>query len=257
MDRIYELETFTTRLKISEPMMGGRSVYPSLVAAILKRIYKDLDADQEHFCLLSLDIKNHVRAYKVLFSGGMTSSNFDIQIVFRTALLFGASGIIIAHNHPAGDPEPSAADRQLTERIAQVGGFLNIALRDHIILGGKHHFSFSEQGLLKDPTGWDKIRTCYHRFSEEILEEIKGLLPLADPVTRRRVRRLLRDRGASAMDWKRLKLSKSEELRIRKEHFLAQFIDMLRNTETVDTLEVLEDHIKTARRIRENEKTAT
>lgn len=242
MDQIYEIQTFIARLKISEPS-DGRRVDPFRAAAILKGIYNGLDADQEHFCVLALDNKNHVRAYKVLFSGSMTNSIVDPKIVFRTALLLGVTGIIIAHNHPAGDPEPSPEDHQITEQIAQGAALLNITFKDHIILGRNQYFSFSERGFLKDAT-WDKFRTCYHRFSEEILAEIKELLPLADQVTQRRVRRLLRDRGASAEDWKRLKLSKSEEMRIRKEYLLAKFIGILRQTEELNLMGTLEDQLK-------------
>ena len=237
MESIYKIETMKVTLRIaeSEHSKAGQS---AAAVAILWGIYAEVDADQEHLCLLTLDNKNQVRGYKVLFSGGMTSSLVDLKLLFRTALLFGAVRIIVAHNHPSGDPEPSPEDHQITEEISRAARFLNIGFNDHIILGEHRHFSFADQELLKG-AAWDKSRTCYHRFSEEILEEIKQVLPLADQTTQRRVRRLLQDRGASAADWKRLKLSKSEEMRIKKEHLLAEFIGRLREAEDVQALGAL------------------
>src|SRR3989338_1380515 len=185
MDGVYKIETMKVALRIAEP--GHSKTSSSMAAvAILQGIYKELDADQEHFCLLALDNKNHVRGYKVLFSGGMNSSLIDVKVVFRTALLFGATRIIVAHNHPSGDPKPSSDDHTITEEIARAGWFMHTPLVDHIVLGGNDYFSFSDQELFESAV-LDKVRTCYHRFSEEILEEIKSLLPLADPVTRRRI----------------------------------------------------------------------
>lgn len=242
MESIYKIQTMKVALRIAEPG-NSKTNSPPATVTILRGIYEELDADQEHLCLLALDNKNHVRGYKVLFSGGMANSLIDLKILFRTALLLGATRIVVAHNHPSGDPEPSPEDHRITEEIARAAWFMHIGFNDHIILGGNRYFSFSDQGLLKSDA-WDKIRTCYHRFNEEILTDIRQLLPLADPVTQRRVRRLLRDRGASAADWKRLKLSKSEELRIKKEAFLAEFIETLRQAEDSDALEALRAHVK-------------
>lgn len=242
METIYKIETMKVNLQIAETRNSKTNSSASAIA-ILQGLYKEFDADQEHFCLLALDNKTHVRGYKMLFSGSMTSSLIDLKLLFRAALLFGAVRIIVAHNHPAGDPEPSPEDHRITEEIARAAWFMHIGFNDHIILGGKRYFSFSDRGLLKGD-GWDKSQTCYHRFSEEILADIKQLLPLADPVTQRRVRRLLRDRGASAADWKRLKLSKNEEIRIKKEHLLAEFVRRLREAEDVEALRALENYIK-------------
>lgn len=241
METIYKIETMKVALRIADP---GHSKTNSSAAAvaILRGIYAELDADQEHFCLLAMDNKTHVRGYKILFSGGTTYSVIDLKLLFRTALLLGATRILVAHNHPSGDPEPGPDDHRVTEEIARAAWFMQIGFNDHIILGEKRYFSFSDRRLLEG-TAWDKSRTCYHRFNEEILADIKQILHLADPVTQRRVRRLLRDRGASAADWKRLKLSKSEEMRIKKEYLLAKFIGKLREAEDVQALGALENHV--------------
>ena len=243
METIYKIETIKVALRVAE-LQHSKTGSSKAAAAILWGVYAQLDADQEHFCLLALDNKSNVRAYKILFSGSTTKSFIDLKILFRTALLLGTVRIVVAHNHPRGNPAPSPDDHQVTEMIARAAWFLNIGFNDHIILGDGRYFSFWDQGLLKSGT-WDESQTCYHRFSEEILAEIKRLFPLADPVTERRVRRLLRDRGAGPADWKRLKLSKSEEMRIKKEYLLAKFIEELREMEDVEGLEALKAQIKT------------
>ena len=64
------------------------------------------------------------------------------------ALKTGASGIILIHNHPGGDPTPSRADVAITNKIRESGNMLDITLRDHIIIGDKSYYSFEEKGLL-------------------------------------------------------------------------------------------------------------
>lgn len=243
METIYEIQTLKVSLQVAESRKSKTNSSAAAVA-ILRGIYKNLDADQEHFCLLALDNKCHVRGYKVIFSGGMVGSLVDLKVLFRTALFLGAVHIIVAHNHPTGDPEPSPQDHQVTEQIARAAQFLNMSFKDHIILGGRKWFSFFDRGLLKADV-WDKGRICYHRFGEQILEEIRQLLPLTDPVTERRIRRLLRDRGASATDWKRLKLSKSEELRIKKEALLTEIAASLREAEDLEAFNALRAAVKT------------
>ena len=151
MDTVYEIETIKVRLKVAEPTTKKLDD-PFFTAAYLAAlIYKDLDADQEHFSMVSLDQKLHIRGYKVIFSGGQASSIIDLSVLFRTALLMGAKRMIIVHNHPAGDPSPSPEDATLTDRIKEGAKLLQIELVDHIILGEKKYFSFSEMKILDDP----------------------------------------------------------------------------------------------------------
>jgi DNA repair protein RadC len=68
--------------------------------------------------------------------------------VFKAALLLNAASLIIAHNHPSGDPAPSREDREVTRAIAEAGGILDIPLHDHVIVGEERYFSFKDAGLL-------------------------------------------------------------------------------------------------------------
>lgn len=115
------------------------------MAGILRAIFADLDADQEHFVLLTVNIRNRVEGYKILSSGGMGSAPVDLKILFRSALALGGEGLFVAHNHPSGDPLPSADDIALTVAIAKAADLLQYRLLDHIILGASgSHYSFAE-----------------------------------------------------------------------------------------------------------------
>ena len=80
--------------------------------------------------------------------GGITSTTADIRLIFAAALKAGATGMILAHNHPSGTLSPSPQDRQLTQRIKQVAQLMEIDLLDHLILTSESFYSFAEQGQL-------------------------------------------------------------------------------------------------------------
>ncbi|MBI2358711.1 MAG: JAB domain-containing protein [Deltaproteobacteria bacterium] len=149
METVYELESFKVRLGVHEPP-GQKVSCAETAAAILRPIYADLDADQEHFTVLFLNNKNMIRGYKVLFTGGQTTSAVSPAIVFRAAILMGACAIVLAHNHPSGDTAPSPEDLELTRRLAQCGELFGIRALDHIILGANQYFSFADRGMMDD-----------------------------------------------------------------------------------------------------------
>jgi len=102
----------------------------------------------EAFYLLSLGSQSQLRAIEELTRGIQNSSLIHPREVFRSAVLAGAAGIIIAHNHPSGDPTPSADDRAVTRQIVDGGRLLDIPCYDHVILAGERYVSFAEAGLL-------------------------------------------------------------------------------------------------------------
>ncbi len=102
----------------------------------------------EEFILLCLNNANKVLGYYKISSGGMLATVVDLRMLYMTALNSLATQIIIAHNHPSGNLNPSTADKQLTQKIKQAGDFLDIKLLDHIIISDGEHYSFLENGLL-------------------------------------------------------------------------------------------------------------
>lgn len=150
METCYELETFKVRLAISEPCELGKTRGSGEAWKILRAIYADLDADQEHFSVLLLDNKNRIRRHKVLFTGSQTTSLVHPAVVFRAVVLNGACAIILAHNHPSGDPAPSPDDVEITRRLIECGELFGIRTLDHIILGEEKYFSCSDRGLMSE-----------------------------------------------------------------------------------------------------------
>lgn len=139
---VYRLKTATVALRVSEPAPDAEPITDAhRAASVAQAVFDDLDADQEHFAVFALDVKNRPRAFKVLFSGGMNQSIVDPKIVYRWALLFGANRLIAAHNHPSGDPTPSAEDHKITDRLTQAGESLGLELVDHVIIGADRFYT--------------------------------------------------------------------------------------------------------------------
>lgn len=103
------------------------------------RIFKKvaiLGDDKENFWVLPLDGRNHPLCEPIkLTRGTKDTSIVDPSEVFKDAIRWGASSIIVAHNHPSGDPEPSKEDIEITERLIETGKLLGIKVVDHLVLG--------------------------------------------------------------------------------------------------------------------------
>jgi DNA repair protein RadC len=80
--------------------------------------------------------------------GGTAGTVADPKIIYAKALALRASALIVVHNHPSGNPQPSAADRQLTENLRSAGVFLDLPLLDHVIVARERYYSFSDSGGL-------------------------------------------------------------------------------------------------------------
>ena len=147
METKYEVKTIRVQLKAREGKLPVVTS-PDRVFEVAKQIYKDLDADQEHFVILTLNTQNELEGFKVIASGMMDQVSVDMKIVFRSALLLGAAGLIMVHNHPSGYTEPSDEDKRLTRGMKDAATLLGIRLLDHTIVSHTGYFSFLERGLL-------------------------------------------------------------------------------------------------------------
>ena len=101
----------------------------------------------ERFVVISVDAKNRVRAEREVARGGRTACQVDPAEVFRFLVSQSASGAIFVHNHPSGDPEPSAQDLELTERLVAAGSLLGIRILDHVVVGSGRYTSLRDAGL--------------------------------------------------------------------------------------------------------------
>lgn len=97
---------------------------------------------------LFLNRRHAVMAYHVLTRGNDAHTIVDPRQVYRTAVMVGAAAVVVAHNHPSGDPSPSVADVEVTQRLSQAGRLLGIDLLDHVIVAGGRSRSLREEGLM-------------------------------------------------------------------------------------------------------------
>ena len=104
--------------------------------------------ETESFLCIHLNTKNDVLRVEEISRGGMDWVSIQPRDVFRQALREGAHGIILAHNHPSGDPEPSGADVNITRKLRDAAEMLGLRLLDHIIIGDGRHVSLKERGML-------------------------------------------------------------------------------------------------------------
>ncbi|HNF72972.1 MAG TPA: DNA repair protein RadC, partial [Chitinophagaceae bacterium] len=108
-----------------------------------------LDEVTEMFYVLFLNAGNRLVHVEAISKGGLTATVVDSRIVFRRALeLGGITQLIISHNHPSGNLNPSEMDKRLTQKIKDGGALLDLALLDHLIIYGNQYFSFRDEGLL-------------------------------------------------------------------------------------------------------------
>lgn len=107
------------------------------------------DEEQEHFMVAYLNAAGKLIKTETLFIGNKNSSVVGVDIIFRKAILNKASAIIVSHNHPSGNVQPSATDSKITKELKQAGDLLGIKLCDHIIVcPGDNYFSFVNEGLI-------------------------------------------------------------------------------------------------------------
>lgn len=102
----------------------------------------------EEFWVLCLDARHGLLARRRVGMGGPSSTPADPRAVFAAAVREGASGVVVVHNHPSGDPAPSAADRSLTHALRLAGEAVGVALYDHVVVGEGAYFSFRAAGEL-------------------------------------------------------------------------------------------------------------
>ena len=106
------------------------------------------DLHHEEFWILFLNRSNRVIDRMRLSQGGISGTVTDVRIVMKKAIEFLASGIIVCHNHPSGNLNPSESDSRITQKIREAGQLMDIQLLDHLIIAGKDYYSFADNGAL-------------------------------------------------------------------------------------------------------------
>ena len=117
----------------------------SIVKAIRSSIK---DKAKEHFKLILLDSRNKIIGISTISIGTLNANLVHPREIFKEAIMHNSASVVLAHNHPSGDPEPSEEDLKITERLVESGKILGIEVIDHIIIGKTNFASFKERGLI-------------------------------------------------------------------------------------------------------------
>ncbi|MFO7923539.1 MAG: DNA repair protein RadC [Bacteroidales bacterium] len=106
------------------------------------------DLLHEEFWILMLNRSNRLIETLRTSQGGISGTVTDIRMILKNAILHSASSLVLCHNHPSGNLKPSRADMDITRKMKDAAGFMDIKVLDHIIMADRHYFSFADEGLL-------------------------------------------------------------------------------------------------------------
>jgi DNA repair protein RadC len=125
----------------ARPVVRGAEDVAALVAPRLAH------REQEHFCVVLLNTRHEVIGVVETSRGGLNAASVEAREVFREAIRRAAHAVVLVHNHPSGNPEPSPDDARLTAVLRQAGALLGVAVLDHVVVGDGRFVSLRERGL--------------------------------------------------------------------------------------------------------------
>ena len=128
-------------------IVNGSDMVYTIMRDILVR-EEILDREREHFWILGLSICSQLQYIELIGLGSVRAVIVEPMNVFRLAVMKGCVNIILVHNHPSGNLKPSTEDKNITDKLIQVGEILNIEVFDHLIISDEGHYSFLDEGLL-------------------------------------------------------------------------------------------------------------
>lgn len=145
---MYKIEFMKCKLVKEKNCTYSRIQTPNDAVQILIDLGMD-EASEEYVYLLCLNCKGRINAVHEVAHGALSECPMSSKAIFSRALLNGASSIIVAHNHPSGDPAPSQMDIDVTEKIKKAGILLDTPVLDHLIISSdKSYYSFKENQMI-------------------------------------------------------------------------------------------------------------
>ena len=141
-----EILTMANQLARSKLTKGQALTSPSLTYSCLQTLLQGYE--REVFAILFLDSQHRVIKFEELFQGTLDAASVYPREVVKAALACNAAAVILVHNHPSGLPEPSRADRSLTERLQAALAIVEIRVLDHLVIGTEGRVSMAERGWL-------------------------------------------------------------------------------------------------------------
>lgn len=139
----YQVRELTTRKYRGKPLEAIRG--PDDVVRVLPKLHRE---QREHFVVVLLNARHEVLRIETVSVGSLNASIVHPREVFKPAVVHSAASVVLAHNHPSGDPEPSEEDLSITKRLVEVGELLGIAVLDHVIVARRGVVSFRARQLL-------------------------------------------------------------------------------------------------------------
>ncbi len=151
---------------------GTDDVY-NIMKSVLLRDNK-IDQEKEHFWIVGMNLAGYILYIELIALGSYKSVDIEPMNVFRVAVMKNASRVIAVHNHPSGRLSPSVTDKDITDRLIQVGQILNIEFVDHLIISSESYTSFRSIGLMDELEKSLKYVPTYH-VVEQIRKEEKQI----------------------------------------------------------------------------------
>ena len=143
-------------------ILNSDDIYHVMQQILLRE--NKIDRNKEHFWIIGLAQSNKILYIELISLGTIKATLVEPMEIFSIALQKRTVQIILVHNHPSGELKPSVADKDITDRLIQVGTFLNIPVIDHLIIGEKSFYSFEDNGLLEELS---KSKKYALRYKEE------------------------------------------------------------------------------------------
>ncbi len=143
--------------------IGKYLTNPKEVYNVVKPLFAENDDVETVYCLF-LDTKNHILAIEKIFSGSISSAVIYPREIVKRVIALRANGVIMAHNHPSGNPEPSLEDKSITKKVLMALATIDVKLLDHIIIGDGYR-SLAEDGLIESLT---------NQFNDLLGREVKS-----------------------------------------------------------------------------------
>lgn len=133
----------------NKPKVTDASVIANIIQDILIT-ENEIDQSKEHFWSIGLNCRNRIEYIELVSLGTLTNGLIHPRETYRLAVMKGVASIIVCHNHPSGETEPSREDILITERLKNAGDILGIKLLDHIIITGDSYLSLKQKGTIND-----------------------------------------------------------------------------------------------------------
>jgi len=152
-------EVKTVRMKVIRPVFSREVIREDMPVYLpsgqycspqqIYELFRNLSVEsKEHFICLHMDAKNRIICMDRVSVGSLNQSIVHVREVMKSVLLSSASSIVLIHNHPSGDPEPSEADKKITVQLRDALNLIDVPVLDHIVVGAKECVSMTERRLI-------------------------------------------------------------------------------------------------------------